>query len=173
MKVKDLLVIDIDVYDNVVEELGIAFCGAMELTDEGKEKFADVLEYDIEINEDYGVAIVDIDYDDWEDRLKKAKRLFIRLLAIVRKRIIIDGLSRCKGDESMWHVVRGDIDGLDFTKCDSYDVAVMVMLEQMISKIEVHGIYGDNFEVDRYSAYVSTNEGVYNWRIINTTTEIK
>ena len=81
MKVKDLLVkeIDIDVYDNVVEELGIAFCGAMELTDEGKEKFADVLEYDIEINEDYGVAIVDIDYDDWEDRLKKAKRLFYSL----------------------------------------------------------------------------------------------
>lgn len=81
MKVKDLLPmeIDIDVYDNVVEELGIAFCGPFELTEEGKRKFEDVIEYDIEVNKDYGTAIVDIDYDDWEDRLKKAKRFFYSL----------------------------------------------------------------------------------------------
>lgn len=46
MKVKDLITqeIDIDVYDDVCEELGIAFCGPVELTDDGAHEFADVLE---------------------------------------------------------------------------------------------------------------------------------
>ena len=36
MKIKDLLEmeIDVDVYDNVCEELAIAFCGATKLTEE-------------------------------------------------------------------------------------------------------------------------------------------
>ena len=80
MKVKDFINIDydIDVYDNVVEELGIAFCGPLELKAEGKRKFAEVLDYDIEIHTDprYSVAIIDIDKDDWELRLQKAKEFF-------------------------------------------------------------------------------------------------
>ena len=85
MKIKEFLKYngDIDVYDNVCEELGIAFWGPMKLTKEGKQKFAEVLEYDIEIKEGglYGFdkAIVDVDYPDWEDRLKKAKELFYSL----------------------------------------------------------------------------------------------
>ena len=85
MKVRDLIQqeIDIDVYDDVCEELGIAFCGSLELTDEGKKEFADVLDYDVEINPcSYGglpAAIVLIDDPDdavWEARLEKAKRFF-------------------------------------------------------------------------------------------------
>ena len=41
MKVKDLIKeeIDVDVYDNVCEELAIAFCGSVELTEYGKKHF--------------------------------------------------------------------------------------------------------------------------------------
>lgn len=76
MKIKDFITIDqdADVYDNVCEELGIAFCGPLKLKKEGKREFADVLEYDIK---DYGgVWVVNIDFDDWEDRLEKAKHFF-------------------------------------------------------------------------------------------------
>lgn len=80
MKVRDFIKReeDIDVYDNVCEELGIAFCGPLRLKKEGEEKFDEVLDYDIEINVGprYSVAIIDIDKDDWERRLKKAKEFF-------------------------------------------------------------------------------------------------
>lgn len=71
---------DIDVYDNVCEELGIAYCGEIELTKEGKEYFKEVLEYyiDIEENSRYPVAIVDVDGPEgvWQKKLKKAKEFF-------------------------------------------------------------------------------------------------
>ena len=82
-KVKDLLEmeISIDVYDNVCEELGIAFEGPMELTDEGKRKFADVLEFDLTFDGSGSVinAIVDVDDEDervFEQKLAAAKELF-------------------------------------------------------------------------------------------------
>lgn len=82
MKVKDLIEqeIDIDVYDDVVEELGIAFCGPLTLTEQGKEKFADVLEYEIVLpdrNADFAVVCVDdMDEKTWKRRLRKAKEFF-------------------------------------------------------------------------------------------------
>lgn len=85
MTVRDLLKfeMDIDVYDDVCEELGIAFCGPQLLTEEGEKEFADVLDYPVTINPcSYGglpCAIVGIDDPDdavWEDRLEKAKRFF-------------------------------------------------------------------------------------------------
>jgi len=85
MTVRDLLKMekDIDVYDDVCEELGIAFCGPVKLTDEGVKEFAEVLDYPVTINpHSYGnlpCAIVGIDDPDdavWEARLEKAKRLF-------------------------------------------------------------------------------------------------
>ena len=84
MKVRDLLKMDIcvDVYDNVCEELGIAFVGAVELTDEGKKVFAEPLGYDVTLTNGWQglvYAIVDVDGDDWEDRLRKAKDLFYSL----------------------------------------------------------------------------------------------
>lgn len=85
MKVRDLLPmeIDIDVYDDVCEELAIAFCGPQKLTEEGEKKFSEVMDYEIEINpHSYGdmpaaiVLIDDPDEDVWEDRLGKAKEFF-------------------------------------------------------------------------------------------------
>jgi len=77
MKVKDFIKMDIDmdVYDNICDELGIAFVGPQALTKEGKEYFKEVLDYEITINK-AGNAIVDVDKDDWEDRLQKAKEFF-------------------------------------------------------------------------------------------------
>lgn len=76
MKVRDFIKgnNDIDVYDNVCEELGIACCRPVELTSDGEDEFADVLEYDIEEHDEY--AIVDIDGDDWEYKLGRAKEFF-------------------------------------------------------------------------------------------------
>ena len=78
MKVRDLIEqeFDVDVYDDVCEELGIAFCGPLVLTDLGKEKFADVLNYGVSLYD--GVAIVNCSAagDGWENRLRKAKEFF-------------------------------------------------------------------------------------------------
>ena len=51
MKVRELLKmdIDIDVYDNVTEELAVAFCGPMELTEAGIRRFGEVLDYWVEL----------------------------------------------------------------------------------------------------------------------------
>lgn len=72
---------DIDVYDNVCEELGIAYCGGVTLTKCGEKQFAEVLDYEIEVIEpvtkyDSPVAIVDIDDDGWEHKLRVAKNFF-------------------------------------------------------------------------------------------------
>lgn len=79
MKVKDFIQqeIDIDVYDDVCEALGIAFCGPLSLTDAGREKFAEVMEYDIEQSDCCAVVSVD-DPDDrtWKHRLAKACEFF-------------------------------------------------------------------------------------------------
>ena len=83
MTVRDLIQqgIDIDVYDDVCEELGIAFCGPQKLTEEGKKEFSDVLDYPVKLH--YNgldtVVIVNIDDPDdavWEKRLERAKLFF-------------------------------------------------------------------------------------------------
>lgn len=86
MKVKDLLEmeIDVDVYDNVCEELAIAFCGAIKLTEEGRKHFANVLEYDVNILENPflgQVAIVDVDDKGrhMAEKVRGAKELFYSL----------------------------------------------------------------------------------------------
>ena len=75
--------IDIDVYDDVCEELGIAFCGSQELTEEGKREFADIMEYQVIINPHsyggYPAAIICIDDPDdavWKHRLSRVKLFF-------------------------------------------------------------------------------------------------
>lgn len=90
MTIRDLvkMEIDIDVYDNVCEELGIAFCGPMIITEEGEKEFADVLDYTIEIINDHlvdesSVAIVDIDCAEWEKKLKRAKKFFYSIAGYV------------------------------------------------------------------------------------------
>lgn len=90
MKVKEFIKMwedgthnDIDVYDNVCEELGIAFCGGYKLSKEGREKFKEALEFEIDVDEDprYPVAVVDVDGDEgvWQKKLKQAKELFYSL----------------------------------------------------------------------------------------------
>ena len=85
MTIRDLIQqeIDIDVYDDVCEELSIAFCGPQALTDEGEKEFADIMDYEVEINPcSYGglpAAIILIDDPDdavWEKRLERAKLFF-------------------------------------------------------------------------------------------------
>lgn len=85
MKVSDLIKMDveIDVYDDVCDALEIAFCGPAELTEEGKARFADVMDFDVEIIEDtwsgFPHAIVHVDDPDekkWKRNLKQAKTLF-------------------------------------------------------------------------------------------------
>lgn len=73
--------IDIDVYDDVCEDLAIAFCGPQLLTPDGEKEFAEIMDYEIQINPcSYGgfpAAIVMIEqYDDWKKRLGRAKRFF-------------------------------------------------------------------------------------------------
>lgn len=84
MTIRDLIQqeIDIDVYDDVCEELSIAFCGPQPLTPEGEQHFADIMDYEVELilSSSYGdVAIVKIDDPNeavWEERLRKAKEFF-------------------------------------------------------------------------------------------------
>ena len=83
MTVRDLIQqeIDIDVYDDVCEELAIAFCGPLELTDEGMKKFAEVLDYQVELHNgsvctNAIVLVDDPDDDVWEKRLEKAAEFF-------------------------------------------------------------------------------------------------
>lgn len=84
MKVRELLKqdIDIDVYDNVTEELAVAFCGPMELTEAGLRRFGEVLDYEAKLTNKGGYiyALIDVDdpedEDGWERRLELAKELF-------------------------------------------------------------------------------------------------
>lgn len=85
MKIKDLLKldIDVDVYDNVEDGIEIAFCGPMELTDAGKEKFADVLEYDCVLQNDICMVYTDeqdgVKFDKYKKRLRIAEYFFYAL----------------------------------------------------------------------------------------------
>lgn len=84
MKVKDLLVmdIDIDVIDDICDQLEIAFVGPAELTTEGLSVFGDVLEYEIVLNEDCGYCVIKCDDDPnikWSQKLKRAAALFYAL----------------------------------------------------------------------------------------------
>ena len=83
MKVREFIQLseDFDVYDDVCEEIGIAFCGAQELTEAGMEHFAEVLDYDMELDISGSIktAVVHIDDDDdrvWKRKLRKAKEFF-------------------------------------------------------------------------------------------------
>lgn len=73
---------DIDVYDDVCEELAIAYCGCLRLTDDGERHFEEVLGYTMEVlleGRNCPVAIIYIDSDKdglWEERLEKASEFF-------------------------------------------------------------------------------------------------
>lgn len=82
MKVKEFIKQDvyIDVVDNVCEKLYISFCGPLKLTDEGKAVFETALNLDITVDEENGVAVVDVEDeffpDMWKWKLRKAIDFF-------------------------------------------------------------------------------------------------
>lgn len=87
MKIRELIAqnIDIDVYDDVCDEIAIAFVGPMALTEEGEKKFGEVMDYDVECISgqetwsgfDHAIVLVD-DPDEkvWKKKLRKAKDFF-------------------------------------------------------------------------------------------------
>lgn len=82
MEIRDFLFLsyDVDVYDDATEELGIAFCGPIALTEEGKKHFANALSLPIHIDESGEFATVHVDYTGsprpWQKNLQAAKELF-------------------------------------------------------------------------------------------------
>lgn len=82
MTVRDFigLDVDMDVYDDMTEELAIAFVGPMKLTAAGEERFAEVLDMQIEITEWDGekaaYLILSEDEEALGQKLKKAKTFF-------------------------------------------------------------------------------------------------
>lgn len=79
MTVRELIAqeIDVDVYDDVCEEISIAFTGPMKLTKEGRKHFAPVLDFKVSLDRDEDIATVLIETDDWEKRLAQAKEFFV------------------------------------------------------------------------------------------------
>lgn len=59
MKVRDLIKmdVDIDVYDDYDERLGIAYCYGYKLTEEGEKQFGNALKLDVEIKDGFGGAV--------------------------------------------------------------------------------------------------------------------
>ena len=66
--------IDIDVYDDTVEELGIAFVGPQSLTDIGQEHFEPVLNLEVDVFSN--CAVVHLSDVGWEAQLELLKELF-------------------------------------------------------------------------------------------------
>ena len=81
LTVKDLIAqeIDIDCYDDVCEELGIAFCGPMELTEAGLKKFAEVLTFPVTLTNYCAIIHVDDKEGVWQRKLRKAIEFFYSL----------------------------------------------------------------------------------------------
>jgi len=81
MTIRDLIEqeIDVDVYDDVCDEIGIAFCGPLRLTEQGKKKFLPVLDYPVRFVRGCQVVVVcvdDLDDKVWRCRLRLAKEFF-------------------------------------------------------------------------------------------------
>ena len=85
--VRDLIAmdVDIDVYDDVGDFFGIAFCGPLMLTAEGEKEFAEVLDYGWEYfgADKYGddpeyILILCDDPDEkvWKRRVRNARKFF-------------------------------------------------------------------------------------------------
>lgn len=80
MKIRDFIKLnaDIDVYNDVTDAEGICFCGPMMLTEEGKEHFSEVMDYDIDTDftDGYWTASVKCDGEDWRRKIRKAHEFF-------------------------------------------------------------------------------------------------
>lgn len=69
MKIKDFIQMDmdIDVYDDYDERLGIAFCYGYKLTEAGEKQFEEALDMDIEITNGFGGAVGIVHCEDGKE----------------------------------------------------------------------------------------------------------
>lgn len=93
MKVKDLFDVEItfnvDVYENIADLIGIAFCGEVQLTPEGKKHFSKALQFPIKrIDKDmlvidtekyYNDKKIDLSKYDFEDKIPSGVQNLIDL----------------------------------------------------------------------------------------------
>lgn len=86
MKIKDLIEmnIDIDIYDNETQEVvDIGFVGPIKLTEEGENKFKEVLEYKVTLDKEHNWASINCTDEEpqisWLTKAKKAQELFYSL----------------------------------------------------------------------------------------------
>ena len=83
IKVSEFIALDcdMDVYDNVCDDIGIAKCGAYTLTEEGLKEWSDVLDYNVQLYPNNDTAIVDVDGEEgiWQNRLTRARDFFYSL----------------------------------------------------------------------------------------------
>lgn len=77
MTIKQFLAqnIDIDVYDDTVEELGVAFVGPQVLTPTGVEHFKPI--FDLVVDVFNNCAIIHLSDEGWEGELDLCKELFL------------------------------------------------------------------------------------------------
>ena len=75
MKLRDFIKheVDIDIYDDVYDGIGVCFCGALKLKPEGEKRYADILDLEVEQFASY-LAVIHIDDPD-EETVKRRYRL--------------------------------------------------------------------------------------------------
>ena len=93
MKVKDLfetkISLCVDVYENIADLIGVAFCGHVQLTDEGKKHFSKALQFPIasisknmlviDTEKYYNDKKIDLEKYDFEDRIPSGVQNLIDL----------------------------------------------------------------------------------------------
>lgn len=69
---------DVDIINDVTDEFSSAFCGDIEFTEAGVEKYKDILDDEIEIDteREKGCVLIDKYGDDWECHWDKINELF-------------------------------------------------------------------------------------------------
>lgn len=72
--IRDLMAksVDVDMFNDVTDDIAPAFSGVLNLTDDGEEKYADILDLECDLDEDNASCVVLIDgRDDWEKMWRK------------------------------------------------------------------------------------------------------
>lgn len=108
MKVKDLFDVEInfnvDVYENIADLIGIAFCGETSLTEEGKKHFSKALQFPIKrIDKDmlvidteryYNEKKIDLSKYDFDDKIPSGVQNLIDLFWAVAGYCSVDDYSK-------------------------------------------------------------------------------
>ncbi len=82
--VRDLLPleIDIDIYNDIIDDMGICLCGPTKLTEKGEQEFKEVLDLPVEIidpDTPYQTVMVKID-DPYEEVWKRRRKILLKFL---------------------------------------------------------------------------------------------